>query len=178
MFQPIHTDHLTLTPSSLDMERAILEGRDAVERLVSVRIADDWPGKDMIDALRSLIDTYEAHPDWCQWSRNVIERIDGVLIGGVGCIGPPLDDGAVIIGYYIAPGYRRQGYALEAVAAFVVWLEAQPSVRSINAECLKDNKASVRILKRIGMRKTGETVDEEGAKITWAMSATGIPAKI
>ncbi|HNY28459.1 MAG TPA: GNAT family N-acetyltransferase [Candidatus Sumerlaeota bacterium] len=168
-FIPLETDRLTLASSSLMVERAILQGPDAVARVTGLRVASGWPGPDWLEVLPSLIEMYEAQPDGCAWNRNIVHREDRTLIGGVGCVCPPQEEGAVSLGYYIVPGSRRQGFAREAVGAYVAWLLAQPAVQVIRAECLVSNVPSCRILERVGMRTAGFFEDEEGPKVRWEL---------
>jgi RimJ/RimL family protein N-acetyltransferase len=169
LFVPLETDRLTLYPSSLEGERAILQGADAVERVTGFQVAPGWPGSDWLEVLPSLLEMYEAQPDWCAWNRNIVHREDRTLIGGVGCVCPPQEDGVVSLGYCIVPHYRRQGFATEAARVYLRWLQTQSSVRTIRAECLTDNTASCRILERIGMRNVGFFHDEEGYKVRWEL---------
>jgi RimJ/RimL family protein N-acetyltransferase len=169
MFSPLETRRLTLWPSSLTVERAILQGSEAIARVTGFQIAPGWPGPDWLGVLPSLMEMYEAQPDWCAWNRNIVHREDRTLIGGVGCVCPPEEEGAVSLGYYIVPGARRQGFAKEAVEAYVAWLQAQPAVQVIRAECLTSNTPSCRILERIGMRTGGFFDDEEGHKVRWEL---------
>ncbi len=164
---------MTLPPSSLAVERAILQGVDAVERVTGLRVASGWPGEDWLGVLPSLIEVYEALPDWCEWNRHIVHRGDRTLMGGVGCVCPPQEDGTVSLGYWIGADYRRQGFATEAVRAYVAWLRRQPSVRTIRGECLVANTASCRILERIGMRPAGFFEDAEGHKARWELEGSG-----
>jgi [ribosomal protein S5]-alanine N-acetyltransferase len=169
LFLPLETDRLTLRPSSLALEQVLLQGPDAVTRMTGFQVAPGWPGPDWLEVLPSLIGMYEAQPDWCAWNRNIVHREDQTLIGGVGCVCPPQEEGAVSLGYYIVPGSRRQGFAREAVGAYVAWPQAQPAVQVIRAECLTSNTPSCRILERVGMRTTGFFEDEEGHKVRWEL---------
>lgn len=75
---------------------------------------------------------------------------DACVIGDLGWKGVPGPDGTVEIGYGVAVPYRGQGYATEAVAALLGWLDARPDVRLVRAEALADNLASRRLLTRLG----------------------------
>jgi RimJ/RimL family protein N-acetyltransferase len=79
----------------------------------------------------------------------IVRRDDGLVVGEIGFVAPPAG-GAVMIGYAIVPGSRRQGYATEAIAALAEWALAQPGVQEVRAQTLPDNEASVRTLLRAG----------------------------
>ena len=79
------------------------------------------------------------------------------LIGLLGAHGmglPSEKNGAVEIGYWFGRPYWGQGYASEAVRAFVA--EAQ-SLGPLEAGHFVDNPASGRVLQRAGFSYTGET---------------------
>jgi RimJ/RimL family protein N-acetyltransferase len=78
-----------------------------------------------------------------------VRRDDGLVVGEIGFVGPP-KEGAVTIGYAVAPSARRQGYATEAIAAVSEWALAQPEVDEVRAQTLPDNEPSIRALLRCG----------------------------
>jgi RimJ/RimL family protein N-acetyltransferase len=79
----------------------------------------------------------------------VVRRDDELVVGEIGFAGPP-KDGAVMIGYAIVPGARRQGYATEAISALTAWALAQPGVGEVWAQTLRENEPSARALLRAG----------------------------
>jgi [ribosomal protein S5]-alanine N-acetyltransferase len=82
------------------------------------------------------------------------------LVGDAGFHGPPDESGTVEIGYEVAPGQRRKGYATETVAALVSWALKQEGVRRIVAAPLPDNTASRRVLEHAGFERVGRRGDE------------------
>lgn len=74
------------------------------------------------------------------------------LVGGIG-LGPFGKD--VEVGYWIASGYRGQGYALEALRAVVdqAWTLGH---RRLVAKHFIDNDASARVLEAAGFHDAGE----------------------
>ena len=81
---------------------------------------------------------------------------NGTYIGYVQAV--PFDDGTYEIGYHIGGGYTKQGYATEAVTAFLPVIMYQLSIKEIKGICLADNKASVKVLERCGFTKLYEGV--------------------
>ncbi|MEM6337617.1 MAG: GNAT family protein, partial [Bacteroidota bacterium] len=75
--------------------------------------------------------------------------------------------GRVEIGYHVAPAYRRQGIATEAVPQLVALAQARPSVRHIVARSTVGNVASNRILLTNGFRAAGQYVDSEDGPMRW-----------
>jgi len=64
--------------------------------------------------------------------------------------------GDLEIGYWVGRDFRGQGYASEAAAAALgLAAEALPRRRAV-AECRPENRASWRVLEKLGFRPTGE----------------------
>lgn len=73
---------------------------------------------------------------------------DGTYIGYVQAV--PFDDGTWEIGYHIGVNYTKQGYATEAVTAFLPVIMKQLSITEIRGICLADNLAAVKVMERCG----------------------------
>ena len=61
-----------------------------------------------------------------------------------------IDDGAWEIGYHIAKQFTGQGYATEAVKAFLPAMAQKLNVKEVYGICLAENTASVRVLEKCG----------------------------
>jgi RimJ/RimL family protein N-acetyltransferase len=59
------------------------------------------------------------------------------------------------LGYVISRPEWGKGYATEAVQAIVSWAVEQPSIVRVWAVCDVDNKASARVLEKVGMEREG-----------------------
>jgi [ribosomal protein S5]-alanine N-acetyltransferase len=81
------------------------------------------------------------------------------MVGSVGFHSAPVD-GVVEIGYHVEPGWRRQGYASEAVAAMLD-SAADHGVHRIRAAVAPTNNASLGVVRHFGFRQTGSQWDEE-----------------
>ena len=79
---------------------------------------------------------------------------DGTYIGYVQAV--PFDDGTWEVGYHIGGSYTRQGYATEAVTAFLPVIMKQIGIAEIAGICLADNKASVKVMERCGFTRLYE----------------------
>jgi RimJ/RimL family protein N-acetyltransferase len=82
------------------------------------------------------------------------------VIGSVGFHGPPNEDGAVEIGYHVEPGFRRRGFATEAVRALLDWAAAEHGIRRFRASVSPSNDRSLAVVGRLGFRQTGVRWDE------------------
>lgn len=77
-------------------------------------------------------------------------RVDGTALGICGLLRrESLDD--VDIGYALLDRYGRQGYALEAARACLDWARSRGLARIV-AIVQPDNRPSIRLLERLGMR--------------------------
>lgn len=92
---------------------------------------------------------------WGPWL--AILKADNKIIGDLGFKGAPDNKGAVEIGYGLLEEYRGKGYATEAVAALIGWAWKQEDIHKIKAETLVDNRESIRVLEKIGMKKVAES---------------------
>lgn len=81
---------------------------------------------------------------------------NGTYIGYVQVV--PFDDGTWEIGYHIGGNYTKQGYATEAVKAFLPVIMKQIGIAEIAGICLAENKASVKVMERCGFTKLYEGI--------------------
>ena len=81
---------------------------------------------------------------------------DGTYIGYVQAV--PFDDGTWEVGYHIGANYTKQGYATEAVKAFLPVIMPKLGISEIAGICLMDNKASVKVMERCGFIKEYEGI--------------------
>lgn len=93
-----------------------------------------------------------------------VERFLGVwkeqeLIGVVGT-GRRGED--VEVGYWFGTRFWRQGFGGKAVGAVVTALQREFPGREIIAECRRENRASWRLLERLGFAATGSAGERPG----------------
>ena len=62
----------------------------------------------------------------------------------------PINDGKWEIGYHIAKKYTGNGYATEAVMAFLPVIAKQVGITEVYGICLSENKASIAVMKKCG----------------------------
>lgn len=90
-------------------------------------------------------------------SRGVVLRDSDALIGWIGLIPTP-NPGRLELIYGFARAYWGQGYATEAAQALL----ANCSPGTIDATIDPENRASWRILEKLGFATIGEEEDEDG----------------
>src|SRR5262245_22797150 len=145
---------MRLVASTPKLVRAEIHDHAELGRLLEARIPSDWPPDEAADALPWFLERLErADPSdigWYGFYGVVVAEVDGpVLVGGGGCLGPPVD-GSVEVGYSVLPAFQRQGYATELMSGVLGWVDRDPRVLEVTAETAIDNVASRRLLSRLG----------------------------
>ena len=147
----IMTDRLIITKFTMDMAEAVhLNSLDEDNR----RFVPD-----------EVFETVEEAADTVGFLMGVYENGDGPLvypvllkdgtyIGYVQAV--PFDDGTWEAGYHIGENYTKNGYATEAVTAFLPAIMPKLGLERIKGICLADNKASVKVMERCGFVKEFE----------------------
>ncbi len=151
----IQTTRLELRPLPSAAAGALPDDRETAARLLSAALPTDWPQADLLDVLPLQAAAAHGEEHFGVWV--IIERESKTVVGDIGFIGPPGEDGAVEIGYSIIPDRRGRGYATEAARVLVDWALREPGVGSVVAGCEKENLPSIRVLERIGFVLTSES---------------------
>ncbi|MFM2152815.1 MAG: hypothetical protein RL199_1250 [Pseudomonadota bacterium] len=126
------TRRLSLTPAT----KVLLDGSER---------PSDWPEADALPVLRALCEDGDGAP-WVPW---VLRDARGRIVGDAGFKGPPDEEGAVEMGWFIRPPERRRGLAAEAVSALAAWA-LSGGARLVRAEVHRDNAASLGVARRAG----------------------------
>lgn len=82
----------------------------------------------------------------------ITRKEDGRLIGMIEC---RINDYRMDIGYVLARAHWGRGYMSEAARPVVDWGLAQGGIFRIWALCDVDNRASARVMEKIGMQREG-----------------------
>jgi len=110
----------------------------------------DYPMQDEVDILRAFISEVRAGVDHGAFTvYEVRTRVRLLSIGGIGFFGPPTADGVVEVGYGLVPGFRRHGFATEALTA-MVGIAAREGAAHMMATTVLANVAAQRVLVRAG----------------------------
>lgn len=78
------------------------------------------------------------------------------LIGIVAPKGPPDREGTVAVAVGIVPSHEGNGYATEALKAFLDWVCRDPRTRRIVGETLQRRVASIAVMEKCGLSFVGE----------------------
>lgn len=103
------------------------------------------------------------------WTWLVVDA-DGRIVGECGTKGRPVD-GEVEIGYGLAAPSRGAGLGTAAVGTLLRWLAARPEVDRALAYVAVDNRASRRLVERLGFT----AIAEEGAEVVYRIDLSGDP---
>ena len=145
----IETERLIITEFTVDMAQVVQE--NSVDEDNRRYVPDEvWEtAEDAEKTLKFLISRYGSADGPLVYPVIVKETNDN--IGYVELC--PIDNGNWEIGYHIAKKYTGNGYAAEAVKAFLPVIAKQINVREIYGICLAENKASVAVMKKCGFEK-------------------------
>ena len=159
------TRRMRLVASTADRVRAEIGDRVEFGRLLEATIPIDWPPDEAADALPWFLERLKAADPrdagfYGFYGVVVTGEADApILVGGGGCLGPPVE-GVAEIGYSVLPAFQQRGYAGEMMRAILDWIEADPRIRRVTAETDHDNLASHRLLARLGFVEVEAGGDE------------------
>ena len=149
----IETERLIITEFTMDMAEAVhLNSLDEDNR----RFVPDEvfeTAEEAADTVGFLMGVYENGDGPLVYP---VLLKDGTYIGYVQAV--PFDDGTWEVGYHIGGNYTKNGYATEAVKAFLPVIMPKLSLSKIAGICLADNKASVKVMERCGCIKEFEGI--------------------
>lgn len=141
--RPLFTRRLRLEPVTPALAAAARAGQTAFSEVIGAEVPSDWSASSLGLVARS--DTGDA-----PMRAIAIHRAEGVIIGDVRFEPSSRAAGEFEIGYGVARGRRRQGYAVEATGVVIDWLFNVAGAESVIAGCDHKNLASVRTLRRLG----------------------------
>jgi len=163
----LETRRLELRPGSAPALRAALASNGALAAILDVDISDAWPPELYDDdavrwTLALLGERIDGGPYGFYY---LIRRADGgtgrgTLIGVGGFKGPPNADGEVELGYGVLAEFQRQGFASEAVRAWLDLAFADPAIRTVVGQTLASLTSSIGVLEKAGFRLAGSGADE------------------
>ena len=142
----IKTEHLTITTFSLDMAQSVYENSqvDDTRRFVPDEVYDSV--EEARAAIEFLISRYNSADG--PFVYPIITNDDGKNIGYIQLC--QIDDGFWEIGYHIAKQFTGQGYATEAVKAFLPAMAQKLNLNEVYGICLAENLASIRVMEKCG----------------------------
>ena len=142
----IETERLLITEFTMDMAQAVHE--NSLDEDTRKFVPDE-----VFETLEEAQETVEFLMSQYGGSEGplvypVLTKEDENNIGYVQMV--PLPDGTWEIGYHIAKKYTGNGYATEAVKAFLAEMAETLGISEVYGICLIENIASVHVLKKAG----------------------------
>lgn len=149
----IVTKRLKIIPFTKGIIQAAIQQDNEQLFKLGIMPTIEWPEPDLVEALpyfnQQIIDNgITGYNSWL-----ILDNQTNDIIGSLGFINEPDDNGAIEIGFGIIPSKRRQGYCEEATNALIKWAGIKPEVRMITAQCDEDNERSIKLLKSIGFKE-------------------------
>ncbi len=142
----IKTPCLTITTFSPAMAQSVYKNSqdDDTRRFVPDEVYDSV--EEARAAIEFLISRYDSADG--PFVYPIITNVGGKNIGYIQLC--QIDDGSWEIGYHIAKEFTGQGYATEAVKAFLPAMAKKINIKEVYGICLAENTASVRVLEKCG----------------------------
>jgi hypothetical protein len=103
----IRTSRLDLLPLPASVAAVLPQQRAMAARLLGLKLPDQWPQADLYDVLPLQAAADFDDEPFGVWL--IVERESGTVVGDIGFMGPPVEDGSVEIGYSVIPGRRAAG---------------------------------------------------------------------
>ena len=146
--RPLLTPRLRLEPVTPALAQAALAGQAAFADVIGAEAPAEWCAANLSLVARSLSNAWGPSP--APTRAIAVHRSEGAIIGDVR-FEPSLRAAREFeIGYSVARGRRRQGYAVEAAGAVVDWLFDLGEADTVLSGCDARNISSVRTLRRLG----------------------------
>ena len=142
----IETFRLVITEMAMDMAEDVHKNSldEDTRRFVPDEVFETVDeAKDTLTFLTSCYGNFESPQVYA-----VIRKEDGANIGYVQMV--PLQDKDWEIGYHVAKQYTGNGYATEAVRAFLPIMAKNIGTREVYGICAAENAASLRVLEKSG----------------------------
>jgi RimJ/RimL family protein N-acetyltransferase len=97
----------------------------------------------------------------------IVLAADGRLVGNCGLRKAAAHAQEAELGYEINPSYWGRGYASEAARAMLAFGFQDLSLHRVWAECVAANRASARVLEKLGMQPEGRLRENRWMKGEW-----------
>ena len=151
----IETDRLTITEFTPDMAQAVHENSldEDNRRFVPDEVFETV--EEAAETIEFLMSQYGSCEGPLVYP--VLIR-DGANIGYVQAV--PLGDGIWEIGYHIGAKYTKQGYATEAVKAFLPVIMKRIGITKMAGVCLAENIASQKVMEKCGFVLEFKGIDD------------------
>ena len=147
----LETDRLVVRNFTPEDWQALQAAIVAYQASDSAQYEDPWPTS--TEKVKGIADWFAGGDDYLA----VCLKTRGTLIGLVAIGRRQEQEGQIHnLGYVFHPGYAGQGYATESCRAAMGYLFDELGAEGILTGTHPDNKPSVALLKRLGLREIGD----------------------
>ena len=151
----LETERLTITEFTPDMAQAVHENSlDEDNR----RFVPDEVFETVDDAAETIEFLMSCYVGTDGPFISPVLLKDGTNVGYVQAV--PLGDGIWEIGYHIGAKYTKQGYATEAVKAFLPFIMKRIGITKMAGVCLAENIASQKVMEKCGFVLEFKGIDD------------------
>ena len=162
----IHTLRLRLMTCEEKHLAAIVHDPVSLGDMLRVSIPEQWPAHpDAYPHALSLLKRKPFLPFSGWWLYLFVNPAMKALVGCGGFKSAPDTDGVVEIGCEIAPAFRNQGYATEAMRGMVGYAFTRPEVRAVDSYSMPVNCVQSELLREVGMTRIAEGTDKVAGKV-------------
>lgn len=149
-----------LVPASVPLLNALNEDRTLFGELIGSPVPDGWP--EFPEAISFTLEHLQNAPEPDRsWSMQFfVDHATGRLLGSGGFAAPPVE-GAVEIGYEVAPEFRGQGFGTAAARALVEHAMASGDVDHVIAHTLPGPNASTGVLVSLAFEHVADQDDPD-----------------
>lgn len=164
---PIRTQRLTIRALTLDdtENHARMTSDPTVVRYLYEDVLDAQASLEHLE--RRLPAQLPAEREWL----NLAVELDGRYLGEVGVYLGSIANGHCEVGYVFLPEAGGHGYATEATAAMVDLAFDELGAHRVAGRLDARNRASARLLERLGFRLEGTFIENEFVKGEWTDEA-------
>ena len=156
----LQTNRLILKTLDLDLIEAAARRETSTIEAMGYKTNGEWPGPDFLEALpyfRELLIKNNGTRGFDSWI--MVTKDTQEIVGGIGFLGDPDQDGKIEIGFATNESHRRKGYCFEAAQKLMEWALHHDEVHLITARCEPSNTGSIKVLRKLGFHM--DRKDEE-----------------
>lgn len=155
---------MTLLVPDLSLLDAAIDGEQALSRaLGGYAVAEGWQvfGK----ALPAARDALARDPESSRWGARLFVLADSRTLAGWGGFKGSPADGAVELGYAVAPALRGEGIASDAVRQMLREAFSHSEVQAVIAHTLSELGPSTKVLEKTGFVHDGQVTNKKDGQL-------------
>lgn len=154
----LESDRLIIIALDLEHFKLYIENTAVLEKNLGAKVTGRELNSEMKEIFREPYRKALKDKENYLWYTNwqIISKKENRIIGGITFKGKVNSDNEVEVGYGIDEKYQNKGYMTETLRTIINWSFTHDEIKSVIAETNKDNRASQRVLEKVGMKKYKE----------------------